>query len=295
MGDERAATMGAELDALIDLLRGRPLTALTGAGLSTASGIPDYRGPETRKRARNPIQYRQFLRSAEVRRRYWARSMVGWRRIHLARPNIAHEALAELERAGVLRGVITQNVDGLHTAAGSRRVIELHGSLHQVHCLDCGHLESRVSMQERLAAINPNWPIPTHVDIAPDGDAELERPDIASFQVAPCVACGGTLEPHVVFFGGNVPRARVDAAFALLAEAEALLVAGSSLTVLSGLRFVRRAHERGQPVAIINLGETRGDPLATLCVDTDVVTALPRLVAAFTDGAGGDGTLSASG
>lgn len=282
-GDPDKQQPNKQIDQLIRLLAGRRIAVLTGAGLSTASGIPDYRGPETRKRARNPIQYRQFLKSADIRQRYWARSMIGWRRIHQARPNIAHQALADLERAGVALGIVTQNVDGLHTAAGSQRVIELHGSLHQVHCLDCQHLETRVSMQERLAALNPDWPIPTHADIAPDGDAELtgQAHDIASFQVAPCIACGGTLEPHIVFFGGSVPRARVDAAFALVAEADALLVAGSSLTVLSGLRFVRRAHENGQPVAIVNLGETRGDPLATLRVDADVVTVLPRLAAAL--------------
>jgi NAD-dependent protein deacetylase/lipoamidase sirtuin 4 len=274
--------------ALAALLRGRRVVALTGAGCSTESGIPDYRGPVSSQRPRTPIQYRQFIDDPAARRRYWARSMVGWPRLAAARPNAGHRALASLERAGAVTGLITQNVDGLHRAAGSDRLVELHGALAEVRCLDCGAAEPRVATQERLRALNPDWEVAGAAGerggdpaSAPDGDAELDAAAVAGFQIAPCRACGGTLKPAVVFFGENVPRATTDAAWSLFDEAEILLVAGSSLAVFSGYRFVRRAAERGIPVAIINQGPTRGDDLASLRVDARLGEALPQLAAAL--------------
>jgi NAD-dependent deacetylase sirtuin 4 len=268
---------------LAALLRDRRVVALTGAGCSTESGIPDYRGPGTRERARNPVQYRAFVAEAEARQRYWARSMIGWPRFSAAEPNGGHRALAALERMGILRGLITQNVDRLHHVAGNTDVIELHGALAEVVCLGCGMLEDRASLQARLALLNPRWE--ADVELAPDGDAELVA--VEGFRVADCLACGGVLKPRVVFFGENVPRPTVDAAFAHVDAAEALLVVGTSLTVYSGLRFVRRAAERGIPVAICNLGPTRGDPLATMRVDAPLGEVLPGLVEAL--GAAGQG------
>lgn len=265
------------VEALTALLGGRRWVALTGAGCSTESGIPDYRGPGTRERARNPVQYRAFLDDPGARQRYWARSMLGWPRFSAARPNAGHAALAQLERGAGLAGIITQNVDGLHHAAGSRRVIELHGALADVRCLGCGAIEPRAELQERLALLNPGWEM--DAELAPDGDVEWGAVD--GFRVADCIACHGVLKPRVVFFGENVPRETVDAAFALLEEGEALLVAGSSLTVYSGFRFVRRAAERGTPVAILNLGPTRGDPLARLKIDALAGRVLPALAAAI--------------
>ena len=262
---------------LARLLDGRRIVALAGAGMSTESGIPDYRGPETARRARNPMQARQFLHEPASRARYWARSMNGWPRIAAARPNPAHEALAALERAGRLAGTITQNVDGLHQAAGNERVVELHGALARVRCLGCGEIEPRAALQERLIAENPSF-YRWDTALAPDGDADLDHDAFTDFYVPICLACGGTLKPDVVFFGENVPARVTDAAWALFDEAEALLVVGSSLTVFSGYRFVRRASERGVPVAIVNLGPTRGDEHAALCVDARLGELLPRLV-----------------
>lgn len=264
-----------DLARLLPLLTGRRLVALTGAGCSTESGIPDYRGPTTRHKPRNPVQYRDFIGSADARQRYWARSMVGWPHFSAARPNPAHDALARLEASGVLAGILTQNVDRLHHAAGSRRVIELHGALAEVVCLGCGTIEDRDVLQHRLKVLNPDWV--ESAELSPDGDAELS--DVARFQVADCLACGGTLKPKVVFFGENVARPVVDAAFSLLHEGEVLLVVGSSLTVYSGFRFARAAAERGVPVVIVNLGETRADGLATLRVDAAAGAVLPALVA----------------
>ena len=269
-----------ELDAIVELLAGRSITALTGAGLSTDSGIPDYRGPTTRNRTRSPIQHRDFLRSEEARARYWARAMVGWVRFRGAEPNPAHAALARLEREGSLRGIVTQNVDRLHTRAGSRRVIELHGALERVRCLDCGAITARDRVQERLAVANPSyaaWAANDAAAMAPDGDADVSDAAVRAFEVVGCEACGGTLKPDVVFFGDNVARPVVDEAFALVEGSEALLVAGTSLTVFSGFRFVRRAAERGIPVVLVNLGETRGDPLATRRLDAPVGVVLPAL------------------
>jgi NAD-dependent SIR2 family protein deacetylase len=269
-----------ELGQAAAALRGRRLAVLTGAGCSTESGIPDYRGPGTLARARNPIQYREFVRSAEARRRYWARSLLGWPRVRAARPNAGHRALAALERAGIATGLITQNVDRLHHAAGSVEVIELHGALERVRCLGCGAGTPRAAVQERLLALNPGWQA-RGAAIAPDGDAELPADAVAGFQVAACESCGGDLKPDVVFFGESVPRPTVEAGFAQVDGAGALLVVGSSLAVFSGYRFVRRAAERGLPVVIVNLGPTRGDPLAAVRVDAPAGRALPALCAAL--------------
>ena len=264
------------LDSLAALVRGRRTLVLTGAGCSTESGIPDYRGPESIKRVRTPIQHRAFIESAEVRRRYWARSVMGWPRFRTARPNPAHVALAVLEAEGVVQGLITQNVDRLHRAAGSKRVIELHGALADVRCLDCDALSSRDALQERLLALNPRF-LELDAEARPDGDAELPEEAVDRFQVAPCEACGGTLKPDVVFFGGHVPAPRVEQAFAWVDAAEALIVVGSSLTVFSGYRFVKRSAERGHLIALVNRGETRADEHAHLRVDAAAGEILPAL------------------
>jgi NAD-dependent SIR2 family protein deacetylase len=271
-------------DRALDLLAGRPLVALTGAGLSTDSGIPDYRGPASPKRT--PMTYTEFVSGQAAQQRYWARSHVGWTRMARAEPNAGHRALAGLEHAGVLAGVITQNVDGLHRAAGSRAVVDLHGRIADVVCLACRRITPRLALQERLTELNPGFveAVGPDVDIAPDGDAVLAS--VGGFRLAACTGCGGALKPDVVFFGENVPRDRVDRAFALvedMADAEgAMVVAGSSLTVMSGLRFVRRAHQLGVPVVIVNRGTTRGDEFAEVVVDdgcSEVLTALHDRVA----------------
>jgi NAD-dependent SIR2 family protein deacetylase len=244
--------------------------------MSTESGIPDYRGPQGSLRRRRPVRYQEFVRDAEARRLYWARSAVGWPAMKGARPNQAHFALAELESLGILTGVLTQNVDGLHQAAGSKNVLELHGALARVLCLECGRSESRESLQERMLDLNPRWRL-RWAEMAPDGDAELSAEFAASFSVPGCTNCAGVLKPDVVFFGENVPRTRVDRAWAMLEEARALLVVGSSLTVYSGFRFVERAARDGKPVAIVNLGPTRGDPVASVKVEAGLGDVLPRL------------------
>jgi len=268
-----------DLAPLLDCLAGRRLVALTGAGCSTESGIPDYRGPGTARRARNPVQYRAFVSDPVARARYWRRSLVGWPAFSRAEPNAAHEALAALERSGVLVGVVTQNVDGLHQRAGSEAVVELHGSLARARCLRCDAVEARTSVQRRLEALNPGLDPRLEAELAPDGDAELDA--VHDFVVPACLACGGVLKPDVVFFGENVPRPRVDSAFDLVDRAGALLVVGSSLTVFSGWRFVRRAHERGVPVAVVNLGPTRGDPLATVRLEAAAGEVLPVVARAL--------------
>lgn len=271
-----------DLASLVELARGRRVVALTGAGCSTESGIPDYRGIDTPPRPRAPLQHREFVEKADNRRRYWARSLLGWPRLAAAQPNAGHRAIAALERAGVVAGVITQNVDSLHTAAGSRDVVELHGALARVRCLSCGEITSRHTLQDRLLAANETWPARARMaTIAPDGDVDLPDELVADFTVVTCTACDGVLMPDVVFFGGSVPRATLDAAWALFDRAELLLVIGSSLTVFSGYRFVRRAAERGVPVAIVNRGPTRGDPHALLRIDARCGEALPRLVQAL--------------
>jgi NAD-dependent SIR2 family protein deacetylase len=251
---------------------------LTGAGCSTESGIPDYRGPGSKPR--NPIQHRDFVEKEATRRRYWARSAIGWPRMASAKPNAAHEAIAALERSGHLTGLVTQNVDRLHHKAGSRDVLELHGALAEVRCTGCNVCESRDHLQERIHELNPSLK-DLDVETAPDGDAELSSSIIDELRVPVCLVCGGVLKPDVVFFGGSVPRDRVETAFAMLERASALVVVGSSLAVFSGFRFVLRAKERGIPVAIVNQGETRGDPHAALRIDGragEVLPALARLV-----------------
>jgi NAD+-dependent protein deacetylase sirtuin 4 len=272
------------LAPLLDLLRDRRIVVLAGAGCSTESGIPDYRGPEAISRPRRPIQYQDFVRSDAARVRYWARSAVGWPRFSASRPNDGHRALAELERAGSVRGIITQNVDGLHHAAGSRSVIELHGSLSNVRCLRCGDVVPRDVVQQRLVALNPHWfhgasrrAERGEVEVAPDGDAEIFAEALRSFRIPECTRCGGVLKPDVVFFGENVPRERVDQAWSLFDSAEVLLVVGSSLTVYSGRRFIYRASEIGLPIGIVNIGPTRADATATAKVEGRLGEVLPRL------------------
>jgi NAD-dependent SIR2 family protein deacetylase len=257
----------SELNALAEHLRGRRVVALTGAGVSTESGIPDYRSPQAVARGvRRPIQGPEFVRSERLRRRYWARAMVGWQSFRLARPGAAHLAIARLEDLGIVTGVITQNVDRLHHAAGSRRIIELHGALAEVICLDCGVLEQRESLQARMRELNPTW-VDGPSPMAPDGDADLPDEMVALFVVPECALCGGILKPNVVFFGHNVARPIVDQAFAALHEAELLLVAGTSLAVFSGYRFLLRAAERGIPIAIVNRGAVRGEERALVKIE----------------------------
>jgi NAD-dependent SIR2 family protein deacetylase len=268
------------VERLLELARGKRIVALTGAGCSTESGIPDYRGVDTPPRTRPSIQHREFVVRADARQRYWARSMIGWPNLAAARPNPAHHALAALERMRLLAGVITQNVDGLHQAAGSREVVELHGALARVRCLACDARTTRDELQDRLRTANARWRADAG-RVAPDGDVDLPDEVVADFAVVPCDACGGVVMPDVVFFGGSVPRATLDAAWALFEQAELLLVIGSSLAVFSGYRFVRRAAERGIPVAIVNRGPTRGDPHASLRLDARCGEALPALVRAL--------------
>ncbi len=250
---------------------------LSGAGLSTESGIPDYRGPTGRARRAEPMTYQTFTASAAARGRYWARSHRGWRHIASALPNAGHLAVAELQRRGLVTGIITQNVDGLHEAAGARDVTELHGSLHRVVCLGCGQRTARTELDRRLAIANPGWRVSGGV-IKPDGDADLTDDEVAGFRVVDCLQCGGALKPDVVFFGENVPPPRVAGARMLVESARCLLVLGSSLTVMSGYRFVRDAARHGVAVAIVNQGPTRGDHLASVLVDAPLGSALPDLL-----------------
>jgi NAD-dependent SIR2 family protein deacetylase len=265
------------IERLRELVRGKSVVALTGAGLSTESGIPDYRSPEALARGlRRPIHGPEFVRSESVRKRYWARSALGWGRMRLAEPNAGHRAIAELERRGIVVHVVTQNVDRLHHKAGSRRVTELHGALAEVACLSCGAIEHRDALQARILALNPDWgslAAPT----APDGDADLSVDVIEAFVVPPCQQCAGVLKPRVVFFGDNVARPVVDEAFAAVDAADVLLVVGSSLAVFSGYRFLRRAVDRGIPVAIVNRGPVRGEEHATVKVDASAGAALEAL------------------
>ncbi|MEP7042776.1 MAG: NAD-dependent protein deacetylase [Dokdonella sp.] len=261
-------------DALREFLqRHRRLFVLTGAGCSTASGIPDYRDADGGWKRRPPVTYQAFVGDPLTRSRYWARSLIGWRRFGHARPNDSHAALAELEANGRVEVLLTQNVDGLHQAAGSRNVIDLHGRLDQVRCLGCERLIGREDFQRELERRNPHWALLDAVD-APDGDADLEGLDSSTFSVPACAACDGMQKPDVVFFGENVPRERVDRAGAHLDAADAMLVVGSSLMVFSGYRFARAAARAGKPIAAINLGRTRADDLLVLKVERDCGAAL---------------------
>lgn len=278
MVDAAAPAIAEAVQPLVDLLAGRRVVVLAGAGCSTESGIPDYRGPEGSLRTRKPIQYQEFVRSEAARLRYWARGTVGWRRFSAAQPNDAHLALARLEAAGVVRGIITQNVDGLHHAAGSARVVELHGSLAAVRCLDCGARTSRDALQALLLDANPRFAAGVTAELAPDGDAELPAEMMEDFRVPGCASCGGMMKPDVVFFGENVPRDVVATAQDHLAEADAMLIVGSSLMVYSGFRFVQAAAQRQIPIAAVNLGRTRADDLLTLKVEERCEAALTFLL-----------------
>jgi NAD-dependent SIR2 family protein deacetylase len=270
-----------DTDRLHEFVRSsRRLFVLTGAGCSTESGIPDYRDEAGAWKRRPPVQLRDFLADDRARRRYWARSLAGWPLIAQARPNAAHGALARLERGGYVADLVTQNVDGLHQRAGSRAVIDLHGRLDEVECVVCGEARTRADLQDELAALNPAF-VARPADAAPDGDADLGETDCSSFRVPLCRACGGLLKPCVVFFGEAVPRARVEHALACVKTADALLVAGSSLMVWSGYRFARLARERGIPLAIVNLGRTRADELATLRVQARCGQALAGIADAL--------------
>jgi NAD-dependent SIR2 family protein deacetylase len=266
---------------LADLVASGDAVILSGAGLSTESGIPDYRGPTGLARRATPMTYQAFTGSAAARRRYWARSHLGWRHIARAVPNHGHHAVAELDRRGLLAGIITQNVDGLHQAAGASGVTELHGSLHRVICLSCGQRTSRTDLDRRLTAANPGWDAGPAALLNPDGDAVLDGDATDSFCVVDCAWCQGVLKPDVVFFGENVPPKRAEACYALVDRARSLVVLGSSLTVMSGLRYVRHAAKRQLPVVIINQGSTRGDEYATATLDAPLGQVLTALVAAI--------------
>ena len=280
-----AAPSGGDLETLNSirsLLAGKRIALLTGAGLSTDSGIPDYRGPDSPPRS--PMTYQEFVGDPANRQRYWARNHIGWSRLRHADPNEGHRAAAEMERRGLLSGVITQNVDRLHEDAGSFNVVDLHGRYDQVVCLKCRRTYSRSLLAAVLEELNPGFLEEATqsglVEMAPDADSTVEdQALISSFVVALCPACGGTLKPDFVYFGENVPRERVERSYAIVDDAAVLLVAGSSLTVMSGLRFVRHAAKHGKPVVIINRGETRGDDRATIKLDAGVSEALTWLAA----------------
>ncbi|MEV6301521.1 NAD-dependent protein deacetylase [Actinoplanes sp. NPDC051861] len=263
---------------LNDWLAEGGVTILSGAGLSTDSGIPDYRGPSGSARRGTPMTYQTFTSDALARRRYWARSHLGWRTIGDARPNGGHLAVARWQRLGLLGGVITQNVDGLHQAAGAREVVELHGNLARIVCLDCRELTSRAELEARLTLANPHFAAEA-TSINPDGDVELDDAELDGFSVVPCRSCDGVLKPDVVYFGETVPADRVEIAFAQVEAARTLLILGSSLTVMSGRRFVLRAVREGIRVAIVNRGVTRGEPYADLVIDAPLGVVLPNLAA----------------
>jgi NAD-dependent SIR2 family protein deacetylase len=264
-------------DALIDVVRDGDVVVLSGAGLSTESGIPDYRGPSGLARRADPMTYQVFVGAEKDRQRYWARSHVGWRTIRGAAPNRGHRAVTKLERVGLVSGIITQNVDGLHQTAGAQEVVDLHGSLARVVCLGCGQLTSREALDRRLRGANPDWDAQVGA-LNPDGDAVVADAEVARFRVVDCERCGGLLKPDVVFFGENVPRPRVADCYAMVDRANSLLVLGSSLTVMSGYRFVRHAAKLGIPVTIVNQGATRGDAVADLTIDASLGQTLSDLV-----------------
>ncbi len=270
---------------LLDFLNSHDrLAVLSGAGCSTASGIPDYRADDGSWKHARPVQFRDFVDQSATRRRYWARSFAGWERVRSARPNAAHRALAVLEKAGRIDQLITQNVDNLHRRAGSASVIDLHGVLERVRCLDCGIEGDRNAYQTMLQAANPGFRVAVQ-GVAPDGDAYLCAGDLDRFVVPPCTQCGGMIKPDVVFFGEAVPKERVSAASDAIDKADALLVVGSSLQVFSGFRFVRQAHALRKPVAILNRGVTRADDLATLRLREDCCAVLDAVTRALqTDG-----------
>lgn len=273
----RVSDVQAGIDALRAFVADHPrLFVLTGAGISTASGIPDYRDRDGGWKRTPPVNYQAFIGDAATRSRYWARSLVGWRRFGAARPNAAHRALARLETGGRVERLVTQNVDGLHEAAGSAAAVDLHGRLDRVRCLACEVRIARAQFQRELEQLNPAWTALDALD-APDGDAELEGLPFECFAVPACPACGGLLKPDVVFFGEAVPRERVQQAFDALARSDAMLVVGSSLMVYSGYRFARAAAQAGKPVVAINLGRTRADELLSLKIEADCSAVLGAL------------------
>lgn len=261
--------MSPGIDAFSEFVaNARALTVLTGAGASTGSGIPDYRDRNGDSKIKKPIQYQEFVGQNESRQRYWARSFVGWQRFSKAEPNTAHVALAKLETAGKIDTLITQNVDGLHRQAGSRSVIDLHGDLSQVVCVQCHHRSSRAEYQQRLQEANIDW----HAQVFkfnPDGDAEVAEADLSFFMVPDCDRCDGLIKPDVVMFGESVPRQRVADASSAVERSDGLLIVGSSLMVYSGFRFARQAHSLQKPIVVINQGRTRADDLASLKIDAD--------------------------
>ncbi|MEV5440554.1 NAD-dependent protein deacetylase [Streptomyces sp. NPDC052682] len=270
---EDAPPGSTDLTPVADALSAGNVLVLSGAGISTESGIPDYRGEGGSLSRHTPMTYQEFIAGARARRRYWARSHLGWRTFGRAVPNAGHRAVAAFGRQGLLAGVITQNVDGLHQAAGSEGVVELHGSLERVVCLSCGATGPRRELARRLEEANAGFE-PVAAGINPDGDADLTDEQVADFRVVPCEACGGILKPDVVFFGEAVPPGRVEHCRSLVRAADSVLVLGSSLTVMSGLRFVRQAAEAGKPVLIVNLAPTRGDRHAVTRVALPLGTAL---------------------
>jgi len=253
------------------------LFVLTGAGCSTNSGIPDYRDRQGNWKRTQPVRFQAFVAEESTRRRYWARSMIGWRRFGQALPNDAHHALARLEARGQCQLLLTQNVDRLHQAAGSREVIDLHGRLDLVRCMSCSATSRRADFQDELVRLNADW-AQLDAEALPDGDADLDRLDFSGFAVPPCASCGGILKPDVVFFGENVPRDQVAAAQASMEQADAMLVVGSSLMVYSGFRFAQMAAQRGIPIAAVNLGRTRADDLLALKVEDHCEAALSFLL-----------------
>jgi NAD-dependent SIR2 family protein deacetylase len=275
VAERQRTTAPASLQDFVD--RHERLFILTGAGCSTPSGIPDYRDAEGRWKRVQPVTYQAFMGEEKTRRRYWARSLIGWRLMRQAEPNDAHRALAEFEAMGKSELLLTQNVDRLHQAAGSERVIDLHGRIDLVRCMDCERRSARAELQEELSALNPDW-FDLDAAEAPDGDADLEGDDFSSFVIPPCRRCGGMLKPDVVFFGENVPRDRVDAGFRHLDKADAMLIVGSSLMVYSGFRFAERAASLGKPLAAINLGRTRADALLDLKTEEPCESALSFLL-----------------
>ncbi|MGW3910009.1 NAD-dependent protein deacetylase [Streptomyces sp. NPDC005070] len=262
-----------DLEPVAAALRTGGVLVLSGAGISTESGIPDYRGEGGSLRRHTPMTYQDFTATTQARRRYWARSHLGWRTFGRARPNDGHRAVAAFGRHGLLSGVITQNVDGLHQAVGSQGVVELHGSLERVVCLSCGARTPRRELARLLEEANPGF-APVAAAVNPDGDADLTDEQVGDFHVVPCTVCGGILKPDVVFFGESVPPSRVEECRRLVREATSLLVLGSSLTVMSGLRFVRQAADAGKPVLIVNRDVTRGDQHALTRVALPLGTAL---------------------
>jgi NAD-dependent SIR2 family protein deacetylase len=264
-------------ERLVELLRGGNITILTGAGLSTESGIPDYRGPDGKRRVA-PMTYSEFIASPSNRQRYWARSFLGWRRFAGAGPNDGHRAVADLQRLGLVRAIITQNVDGLHQLGGARDVLELHGNLALARCLDCGETTRRADLDGRLVEANPHFEVIAG-ELRPDGDVVMSEEAVTGFRIPHCLACqSDQLKPDVVFFGESVPKPLVEQCFSYVEASLGLLVLGSSLQVMSGYRFVRRAAARGIPVAIVTRGPSRGDELATLRLDAPLGVTLSRIV-----------------